>query len=352
METVLVKTDINDLKLLFDYLDCDTLEQLIKKLNNKGELTGVSKIEYTINKKPVNINKDDIKLLGQGSFGQVFKITVNDQQMVVKINEIDEDKLTERLKKDRPGILQLQINNVIRKKMDSTINVLKTERKIMETISGKCEGIPKYFDYQNINIITENGVSNYRNALFTEYIEGTTLGNIKPENLKNFISISKLLLDYLTIINCLHSKDIGHRDIKPDNTIIKNGSVYLIDYGLACFLKNGEPLCDDNRAGTLKYMAPEMLNRNKNLDITKCDIFSIGVIMYYYTFDKLPFVGNNPEEFYFYKNKIDFDSNIKYTWDKFDKDTIIITLKSMLEYDPNKRKNSDEILKCLKPLFT
>jgi serine/threonine protein kinase len=100
------------------------------------------------------------------------------------------------------------------------------------------------------------------------------------------------------IVHHLNSCDIYHRDLKPENFLIRsdsNGRIYLhlSDFGLA---KNTKP--DYARLtssmgrikGTVEYLAPEILNaRFAKPEISKQDVWSIGVIAYQLCTLRLPF---------------------------------------------------------------
>ena len=102
------------------------------------------------------------------------------------------------------------------------------------------------------------------------------------------------------IVNNLNSNNIYHRDLKPENFLIKtetNGKLYLhlSDFGTA---KNTEPdYVRDNTTtghlqGTIEYLAPEILNaKYERPDISKQDVWSIGVIAYLLCTLRLPFLG-------------------------------------------------------------
>ena len=105
------------------------------------------------------------------------------------------------------------------------------------------------------------------------------------------------------IVNHLNSSDIYHRDLKPENFLIKtekNGKTYLhlSDFGLA---KNAKP--DYTRMttpagkihGTVEYAAPEILNETlAKPNISKQDVWSIGVMAYQMCSLKLPFMHEKP----------------------------------------------------------
>ena len=86
----------------------------------------------------------------------------------------------------------------------------------------------------------------------------------------------KYLIQILNGCGELFKSGIIHRDLKPANILIKDEILKIADFGLAkhceinAFLKT--------RVGTLGYMAPQILN--KELYTYKCDIWSLGVIVY------------------------------------------------------------------------
>ena len=65
-----------------------------------------------------------------------------------------------------------------------------------------------------------------------------------------------------------------------------NGTVKFIDFGLACQMSGGEK----ELAGTPYYIAPEVIVENYGKE---CDVWSLGVVLYFMMSGKLPFVANN-----------------------------------------------------------
>lgn len=92
---------------------------------------------------------------------------------------------------------------------------------------------------------------------------------------------------------CLHRMKIIHRDIKSANCLVnKHWTVKICDFGLSRIFID-VPVKDSSSAGTPEWMAPELI-RNEPFS-EKCDIFSLGVIMWELCTLNKPWEGTPPE---------------------------------------------------------
>ena len=114
-------------------------------------------------------------------------------------------------------------------------------------------------------------------CIVMEYIDGMTLSEFIQRYKGNRKLITKIVSELLDAMIYIHSKQIIHRDIKPDNILIThNGfNVKIIDFGLADtdyydILK--QP------AGTLRYSAPEQRTKQCNID-NRVDIYAFGMLL-------------------------------------------------------------------------
>lgn len=87
-----------------------------------------------------------------------------------------------------------------------------------------------------------------------------------------------LLLQTLQALAYLHRHGILHRDLKPDNILVVDGQVKLLDFGLAMAREHLEDDIEDRFAGTLAYMAPELLHGLPSSEAS--DLYAFGMIAY------------------------------------------------------------------------
>ena len=108
-----------------------------------------------------------------------------------------------------------------------------------------------------------------------------------------------VLQNLLEGLKCLHDKNIMHRDIKPENILfrsenfMKPNQIVLADFGLATSNNVSQYLF--LRCGTPGYTAPEVFEAEEPTDHynIKCDIFSMGMTLYFMLTGKLPYSDEN-----------------------------------------------------------
>ena len=96
-------------------------------------------------------------------------------------------------------------------------------------------------------------------------------------------------------MNHCHEAGYAHRDLKPENILYSNESpdsiLKIIDFGTSRKFKMKEKMKET--CGTPYYIAPEVINGKYN---EKCDIWSIGIILYIMLCGYPPFNGVNDFE--------------------------------------------------------
>src|ERR1043166_3459519 len=157
----------------------------------------------------------------------------------------------------------------------------------------------------NILTIHEVGNDEGRHYIATEYIDGLTLRRKIGGAQLEASEILDIAVQVASALEEAHAAGIIHRDIKPDNIMVRrNGYVKVLDFGLAKLTESSidrEP--SDGEAstrvlvqtdagvvmGTSHYMSPEQA-RGKPVD-ARSDIWSLGVVIYEMVAGRTPFEG-------------------------------------------------------------
>ena len=124
-------------------------------------------------------------------------------------------------------------------------------------------------------------ISETDDGILMEYIDGETLSQrivSNPDYFKNRKNTDKFIRQLLDVVGCLHSHQVLHLDLKPDNILLTriNNDVKLIDLG-CCYTDAFQ----DTTGHSKGYAAPEQL-RGEQTDV-RTDIYAIGRIL-----EKLP----------------------------------------------------------------
>ena len=201
--------------------------------------------------------KDEI---GRGQFGEVFK----------GINK-------------KSG--EIRAIKIIRIKND--MKYINNELNNMKICSNENDNSVKYYE-----------IFYYKDKLvIVMELCDSTLKKILDERKEGFTSeqIFNIMSQLNNTFKIMYKNKIIHRDIKLDNILIKykdnndsniNFIVKLTDYGISKQLEN----TNTTNMGTNETMAPEILEGEKHYD-NKCDLWSIGIIIYQLYFKEYPYKG-------------------------------------------------------------
>jgi calcium-dependent protein kinase len=109
-------------------------------------------------------------------------------------------------------------------------------------------------------------------------------------------NVQKIMSSLFDAVIYMHSKGIAHRDLKPDILLLTEGNLKesrlkISDFSVAIQLEPGE--FAHEAVGTPFYVAPEIISE-KDYD-QKCDLWSLGVILFLTLSGSLPFFHENTE---------------------------------------------------------
>ena len=203
------------------------------------------------------------KVLGHGQFGTVREAYSLKTQQRVAIKSISKDKVRAHL------------------------HQLRRELEIMRLIDhpNVIQYYEAYEDEKYFHIVMELCTGK---DLFDKLI---SLGSLSESYAVDIIK------SLLLAVNHLHSLGVCHRDLKPENFLFENNQpnalIKIIDFGLS--IKQNSLADMNSLVGTPYFLAPEVL---KGKYSPLCDVWSLGVVLYFLLSGKPPFDGETVNDIF------------------------------------------------------
>jgi len=272
---------------------------------------------------------------------------VIDHNLLVKLNIEDPLKNYEIIKRLGEGsygtvdkVLHKQTKAIRAMKKINKKNATSTEAEIINEIE-----MLKKLDHLNLVKIYEFYNTDNDYCIITDFCkDGELFDKIQQHGPFNEKQAAYIIYQLLSAINFCHSSNIIHRDLKPENILIdtiKEDNLYdikVVDFGTAKMFDRN--VSEKRRIGSSYYMAPEVLLKSYS---EKCDIWSVGVILYILLSKCPPFNGKNDNEIY--KNiKIGEYDMTKTPWNKISKQAKSLISK-LLEMNVKERLSAEQALK-------
>nr|KAF6283900.1 cyclin dependent kinase 5 [Pipistrellus kuhlii] len=187
---------------------------------------------------------EKLEKIGEGTYGTVFKAKNRETHEIVALKRVrlddDDEGVPSSALREICLLKELKHKNIVR-----LHDVLHSDKKLTLVFEFCDQDLKKYFDSCN--------------------------GDLDPEIVKSF------LFQLLKGLGFCHSRNVLHRDLKPQNLLInRNGELKLADFGLARAF--GIPVrCYSAEVVTLWYRPPDVLFGAK-LYSTSIDMWSAGCI--------------------------------------------------------------------------
>ncbi|KOP26905.1 protein kinase [Hapalosiphon sp. MRB220] len=208
-----------------------------------------------------------IQTLGGGGFGETF--LAEDTQMPSRRRCV-----IKQLKpiQDNPQVYQLVQQRFQR------------EAAILEELGDGSDQIPRLYAY-----FSENG----QFYLVQEYIQGQTLtAKMQQQGVMSESAVKEILTSILPVLDYVHSKGIVHRDIKPDNILIRyaDGKPILIDFGAVKETVGTVMTPSGNSTRSIVIGTPGFMPSEQTVGrpMFASDIYSLGLTAIYLITGKVP----------------------------------------------------------------
>ena len=259
-----------------------------------------------------------VKMIGKGSFARVYLVQNKENGRRYAVKAFSKEYLLSQ-----------------NKGKESLINEIEVMQRLEHEF------------VMNLEEVHESKNSIY---LVLELLEGGELLNyISVQNKLSLRDCHRIMFCILSALAYMCEKKIMHRDLKPDNMILRKKeslstcTLKLVDFGLATQYDIDEYLY--KRCGTPGFVAPEVINAPSNQNIhydPKCDVFSAGVIFYILLTEKSPFDGRSFKEILQKNKKCNIDFEVKALSQN---SPAVDLLRKMLTKDPVKRLSARQALK-------
>jgi serine/threonine-protein kinase len=208
-----------------------------------------------------------LQILGRGGFGETFLTA--DLQMPSQRRCV--------IKQLKPVTNDPQVYQLIQERF-------AREAAVLEKLGDRCSQIPRLYAY-----FTENE----QFYLVQELVEGITLtAKVREFGRASENEVREILISLLSVLDCVHGQGIVHRDIKPDNIILRHldSKPVLIDFGavretVATELSSQGQATSSIVIGTPGFMPSE---QGIGRPVYASDLYSLGLTAIYLLTGKMP----------------------------------------------------------------
>lgn len=146
--------------------------------------------------------------------------------------------------------------------------------------------------HPSIVTIYDVGQSGNRHFIVMEYVKGKTLKSLIQQRgaieKNEAVFIMQQILEGIVVA---HKAGVIHRDIKPQNILIKaDGTVKITDFGIATTEGSVQLTQHDSVMGSVHYLAPECARGEQATN--QSDIYSLGIVFYEMLTGEVPYKGD------------------------------------------------------------
>ena len=172
--------------------------------------------------------------------------------------------------------------HVLKRSPRGTVSVVRHKksgtRYVFRRYSGSGEGYRRLRPVlcPHLPQIMEAAEQDGQTAVLEEYVQGDTLAELLTGAKLTEKEARQVAMQLCQALHVLHSMGAVHRDVKPENVILRGSDAVLIDFDAARIYKD-ESESDTQVLGTTGFAAPEQYGIFQSDE--RADIFSLGVLL-------------------------------------------------------------------------
>jgi len=217
----------------------------------------------------------------------------------VNVLRVGRYRVLERLGEGSSGDVYLAEDTIIHRKV--ALKLLRRrdadERQLRSfEREARCASM---LNHPNVVTLFDVGVEDDLHWIASEHVEGETLRQRLEHGPLRIVEVVDVALGVASALVAAHEAWIVHRDVKPENIMLRHDrGVKVLDFGVAKLAGGGGDSTDplrrgDKLVGTLPYLSPEQVRGEEIID-SRSDIYSLGVVMYEMLSGMPPFTGPTP----------------------------------------------------------
>lgn len=149
-------------------------------------------------------------------------------------------------------------------------------------------------NHPNVVDVYDVGECEGRHYIVMEYVRGRTLKQlISQRGALDKKEAVDIMIQLTSAVQHAHENNIIHRDIKPQNVLVKDdGTVKITDFGIALAHDAVQLTQSDAVLGSAHYLAPETTRGEPATN--QIDIYALGIVFYELLSGSVPYKGENP----------------------------------------------------------
>lgn len=149
-------------------------------------------------------------------------------------------------------------------------------------------------NHANVVDVYDVGEFESRHYIVMEYVRGRTLKQlISQRGALHKEEAVNIMMQLCGAVEHAHENNIIHRDIKPQNVLVKDdGTIKITDFGIALAHDTVQLTQSDAVLGSAHYLAPE--TTRGETPTNQVDIYALGIVFFELLSGNVPFHGENP----------------------------------------------------------